>query len=152
MDDRETREELNRLYWESDESVAEIADRLDISRRALYDGIEPRPAGAPCPQCGAALGFRNRTAAESREAECESCGREVTLESDPSGGGGRAESPPRAKPKRPPQVEQEREAAPLSPTRHVPASSVSGSGPVLGILLLAGIGLGAAILYAIRRG
>lgn len=137
MDDRETREELNRLYWESDESVAEIADRLDISRRALYDGIEPRSAGAPCPQCGAALGFRNRTAAENREAECESCGHEVTLGSEPE---------------RPPQVEQEREAAPLSPTRRVPVSSVSASGPVLGILLLAGIGLGAAILYAIRRG
>jgi transposase-like protein len=37
--------EANRLYWETDESVAEIARRFDLSRRALYDAIEPLPSG-----------------------------------------------------------------------------------------------------------
>lgn len=149
MDDRETRDELNRLYWESDDSVAEIADRLDISRRALYDGIQPRPAGAPCPECGAALGFRNRTTAESREAECAACGHEVTLD---RGVEPKARAPGGRQPKLggpEPQVEQERAAAPLSPTRSVPAS---GNAPALGAMLLVGIGLGAAVGYVFRRG
>lgn len=137
MADDEAREELNRLYWESDASVAEIADRLDISRRALYDGIEPRPAGAPCPDCGGALGFRNRTGAANREAECAACGGEVSLSGD------------RPAPEPAPTVEQERRAGPLSPTRR---AATSGSGPALAIMLLFGIGLGAAIGYFFRRG
>ena len=79
MADEHTEKELNRLYWESDASVSEIADRLDISRRAIYEGIEPRPAGQSCPECGAPLGFRNRTALENREAECPQCGYETEI-------------------------------------------------------------------------
>lgn len=135
MADQETRAELNRLYWESDASVADIADRLDISRRALYDGIEPRPTGAPCPDCGAPLGFRNRTSAENQEAECAACGREVKLGAD------------RTDPE--PEVEQEREAARLSPAR---ARRTSGDGPALAIAFLFGIGLGATIAGLFRRG
>lgn len=134
MADQETREQLNRLYWESDASVADIADQLDISRRALYDGIEPRPAGVPCPECGAALGFRNRTSAENGEAECSECGSVVELDGDAVGPD--------------PQVEQHRHAAPLSPTRRVPAT---GSGPILGALLLLGIAVGALVAYLLRR-
>lgn len=133
MASEETRREINRLYWESDESVSEIGDRLDISRRALYDAIEPRPAGAPCPECGAALGFRNRTSAENREAECPECGREVRLDGDMDG------------PE--PQVEQERHAAALSPTGQVRA----GNGPALGFMLLCGMGVGAALTYLFHR-
>ncbi len=135
MADQETREQLNRLYWESDASVSEIADRLDISRRALYDGIEPRPAGAPCPECGAPLGFRNRTTAESGEAECAKCGHVVELEAVE---GGQA-----------PQVEQDLHAAALSPTRRVPPK---GSGPLLAMLLVVGLGVGALVAYVLRRG
>ena len=135
MADQETREQLNRLYWESDASVADIADQLDISRRALYDGIEPQPAGVPCPECGAALGFRNRTSAESGEAECSECGNVVELDGDAAGPA--------------PQVEQHLHAAALSPTRRVPAT---GSGPLLGVLLLLGIGVGALLAYLLRRG
>lgn len=133
MDSEETRRELNRMYWESDASVSEIGDRLDISRRALYDGIEPLPAGAPCPECGAALGFRNRTSAEKGEAECAECGTEVRLDGDVDG------------PE--PQVEQERRAAALSPARQASA----GSGPALGLMLLCGMGLGAALTYLFHR-
>lgn len=134
MADEETRKEINRLYWESDESVSEIGDRLDISRRALYEGIEPLPAGAPCPECGAGLGYRNRTSAENREAECAECGREVQLAADVDG------------PE--PQVEQERSAASLSPTPTVHGAH----GPALGFTLLCGIALGAGLGYLVRRG
>lgn len=132
MADQTTRDELNRLYWQSEESVSAIADRLDISRRALYDAIDPLPVDAVCPGCGGALGFRNRTMAENREAECQRCGREVEL-------GGVHEPEP--------QVEQERAAAPLSPTRR----GAGGNGAALGAMLLVGIGLGAAVAYLIHR-
>ena len=38
--------EANRLYWETEQSVADIAQQLDISRRALYGAVRPLPAGA----------------------------------------------------------------------------------------------------------
>lgn len=72
--------EVNRLYWGTDASVADIAGRLDISRRALYDAIEPAPAHLPCPECGARLGYRNRTARGRGDAECDVCGAEVDIE------------------------------------------------------------------------
>lgn len=133
MGERETRDELNRLYWESDESVTDIADRLGLSRRALYDELEPLPAGADCPECGGALGFRNRTAAEAGEAECADCGRESRV--------GEWTEPE-------PAVEQERRAAPLSPARRVPTS---GNAAALGGALMTGLGIGAVAGYLIRR-
>ncbi len=132
MDERATREELNRRYWESDESVSGIADSLDVSRRALYDAIDPQPADAACPACGGALGFRNRTSAENREAECQECGNEVRLDRD------RGDAEP---------VEQERVVGSLSP---VPRST-PGSGPAAGVMLLLGMALGAGAAYFFRR-
>ncbi len=135
MVDQETREELNRLYWESDESVADIADRMDISRRALYDSIEPRPAGVPCPECGTPLGFRNRMALENREAGCPACGHEGTVE--------------------PPDVveasEPETGPPPPAPARRAAPWDADSSGPVLGTALVAGLGLGALIAYLLKR-
>jgi hypothetical protein len=135
-----SRAEINRLYWGTDRSVGDIADALGVSRRSLYDSIEPRPAGAPCPDCGGALGFRNRTAAERREAECPDCGLSTELG---------ARTAPDAYEE--PEVEQEREAGRISPLapRRVPASR---SGPLLGSTLLAGLAVGAAAGYLIRRG
>lgn len=142
MADQTNRDELNRLYWKSDESVSEIAGRLDISRRALYDSIDPLPADTACPYCGGALEFRNRTNAENRVADCHECGTEVQLDElgyEPE-----------------PQVEQERAAAPLSPTHRAPAAwsrgaSVPGSGVTMGAALLTGMGLGAAVAYLFHR-
>jgi hypothetical protein len=68
-----TADEANRLYWNSDLSVAEIAARLDLSRRALYDLVRPLPAGSPCPACGEELGFANRSARESGRGACDAC-------------------------------------------------------------------------------
>lgn len=186
MAEDEIRAQVNRLYWNSDASVGDIAGQVGLSRRALYDAIEPRPAGRPCPECGSALGFRNRTAMENRQAECAECGHEATLAEGPpvpgstpraagadddapsapeTGPAGAAAAGSRPSPsdrpgarRRParaantgpddPEVEREDEAGGLSPTRRVPTGQ---SGAVAGVALLAGIGLGAVLLYLTRR-
>jgi hypothetical protein len=66
--------EANRLYWETEESVAEIAQRLDLSRRALYDAVQPFGAGVSCPRCGGEFHFENRSARKSGQGTCSSCG------------------------------------------------------------------------------
>jgi hypothetical protein len=67
------RAEANRLYWETDESVADIARRLDVSRRALYDAIEPLPAGTACDVCGAPMAYENRSARLADDPTCPMC-------------------------------------------------------------------------------
>jgi hypothetical protein len=129
------RAEANRLYWETDTPVADIAERLDISRRALYDAIEPRPAGTACPDCGAPLVLRNRTAAERGEAECPECDATVSLEAARTGGEDN------------PEVERERVSSRVAP---VPRPA-AGSGPVLSGALLLGLAVGAAAGYLLRR-
>lgn len=129
------RAEADRLYWETDLPVSDIAERLDISRRALYDAIEPRPAGTACPDCGAALVLRNRTAAERGEAECLECDATVSLKEVTTG----AEDNP--------EIEQERVASRVAPVPRPPA----GSGPLLSGALLVGLAVGAAAGYVIRR-
>lgn len=137
--------EINRLYWETDRSVGDIADDLGVSRRSLYDSIDPRPAGAPCPDCGTPLVFRNRTAAERREPECPDCGLSTELEAagerEAAGDAGAYEEP---------EVEREDAAGRLSPIppRRVPAG---GNGPLLGSTLLAGLAVGAVAGYLLRR-
>lgn len=69
--------EANRLYWDDIASVSEIANRLGVSRRALYEMIEPRPAGAFCPACGVEAVFVNRSAVASRTAKCPQCASDV---------------------------------------------------------------------------
>ena len=135
-----TRAEINRLYWGSDDSVGDIADRLGVSRRALYDSIDPRPAGASCGDCGGPLEFRNRTALERREATCPGCGSEERV---PREGG-------EPDPGEDPGIERMARGARLAPVppRSVPTTA---SGPVLGGALLAGLAAGAAVGYLLRR-
>jgi hypothetical protein len=83
------RAEVNRLYWWSEEPVARIADQLDVSRRALYDIVEPLGTGAPCPSCGTELNFANRSARQHGDAVCPGCG--VQSYVDPDGDRARAE-------------------------------------------------------------
>lgn len=71
--DRRSIDEANRLYWDSDLSVAEIADRLGWSRRALYDAVEPLPTETMCDVCGAPLVFLNRSARSSATTTCVTC-------------------------------------------------------------------------------
>jgi hypothetical protein len=140
--------DANSLYWETNASVSEIADQLAISRRALYDAIEPRPADVPCAECGAGLVFRNRTAAERRRAECLECEIEVAL-AEMDGAEEAGASARRATPRAP--------AGPADPARSgaTPvkdwSETIPGNGAVLGGSLLAGLALGAAAGYLIRK-
>ena len=68
--------EANRLYWESDQSVNQIGEELDLSKGVLYGLITPLPAGLPCPQCGQEMVFPNRTAREKGFLACPDCGME----------------------------------------------------------------------------
>jgi hypothetical protein len=71
--DRSAIDEANRLYWDSSTSVAEIAERLGWSRRALYDAVEPLPTDQACPTCGSPLVYVNRSARSSDTTVCVAC-------------------------------------------------------------------------------
>jgi len=70
---------VNRSYWDSDESVAEISNRFGVSRRALYEMVEPAPAGIECTECGAELYYANRSAKAANLARCLMCGHEAEV-------------------------------------------------------------------------
>jgi hypothetical protein len=65
--------EANRLYWETEDSVSDIAESLEISRRALYEAVEPMPTGDHCAVCGGPLFFENRSARTADAAACAVC-------------------------------------------------------------------------------
>ena len=66
----------NELYWESEASVNDIAERLDLSKSMLYQLIEPLAAEVDCPDCGSMLVYPNRTALDKGLMQCPDCGRE----------------------------------------------------------------------------
>lgn len=68
-----TAKEANRLYWETDHSVADIAQQLDISRRALYNAVQPLPLDSACEVCGSPLVYENRSARTAGQAICPAC-------------------------------------------------------------------------------
>jgi hypothetical protein len=71
--DRSAVEKANRLYWESDASVADIAEQMGWSRRALYDAVEPLPTERPCSTCGTPLVYANRSARTAGTLTCVAC-------------------------------------------------------------------------------
>jgi len=72
-------DEANALYWSNEASVGEIANRLGISRRSLYELLEPRPADIPCPKCGTETVFVNRSALTAGIARCPACETETAV-------------------------------------------------------------------------
>jgi len=70
----------NALYWESDDSVNDIADRLDLSKGALYGLVDALPADEACPECSGTLEYPNRTAREKGFVTCPDCGLEEELD------------------------------------------------------------------------
>lgn len=65
--------EANRLYWETETSVADIAQQLELSRRALYDSVDPLPTSGSCEVCGTPLVYENRSARNAGVETCPSC-------------------------------------------------------------------------------
>lgn len=78
--------DVNRLYWETEQSVAEISNQLGVSRRAMYEVIEPWPTGIECLSCGAELYYNNRSAKTAGVGRCLVCGKERDLNHDTSRG------------------------------------------------------------------
>lgn len=83
--DRSAIEQANRLYWDSDASVADIADQLGWSRRALYDAIEPLTIEATCVTCGTPLVYANRSARNAGTSSCIVCVADVEVDEKRAG-------------------------------------------------------------------
>jgi hypothetical protein len=66
--------EVNRLYWQTDEPVTRLAERLGVARGTFYNHLAPLRASGRCASCGGALSFRRRSERDAGEAHCESCG------------------------------------------------------------------------------
>jgi ribosomal protein S27AE len=152
------RASANRLYWNSADTVDEIAERLGIGRSAIYSAIRPIPADADCPHCGAGLVFANRSARAAGRARCPECGR-THLVGESSHPFDRAAL---ASAEAPPPAERPRRAPP--PPR-VPPAGLPGRGELrsafasvephrvllVGGAALLGVALGRAAVKALRR-
>ncbi len=68
--------QANRLYWQTEQSVADIAEQLSVSRRALYELITPENAGVRCSACGGDVVYVNRSAKASSLGRCAACAAE----------------------------------------------------------------------------
>ena len=76
--------EANRLYWDTETSVADIAQQLELSRRALYDTVDPLPTHRSCDVCGSPLVFENRSARNSGTETCPICDSDEIVEAPPA--------------------------------------------------------------------
>ena len=74
MEDNAMLTEANDLYWRSELSVNQIAERLDLSKGKLYGAIVPQPTGLLCPECATEADYPNRTAKDKGQVLCASCG------------------------------------------------------------------------------
>jgi len=133
--------EANRLYWESETPIAEIADRLDLSRRALYEAVQPVSAGVRCGRCGGEMQFGNRSARKAGYAGCLTCGVEELI--DPSAASTARAAPPLSV----------ISAEPAQGIRHdMRAPDLRHRAVVLGGAAIAGVALGSVAAWlAIRR-
>lgn len=134
-DDDSLAVEVNRLYWDSNTSIADITSQLEISRRALYDLIRPDAATSTCASCSSTHVFSNRSARDRGEAVCPAC----DLQLDDYDG---AELPPT--------VEQEWTAAGMSPIGTSEAMERNRA-VMMGGAAIAGIVLGAAATWLVAR-
>ncbi len=73
------RAQAHDAYWHSDETVDQVANRLGISRNALYSAIQPFDAATPCPRCEASLVFTNRSSRSASRATCVACETEILI-------------------------------------------------------------------------
>jgi hypothetical protein len=74
--------QANQLYWDTERSIADIAETLGVSRRALYELVLPESAGVACENCGSDVVFANRSAKAAQLARCRACGSEWQLAGD----------------------------------------------------------------------
>ena len=77
--EREFADRANRLYWESETSVNQIAEDLVLSKGALYALVEPLRMGGLCPECDEEVAFQNRTARLKNMLSCTDCGFQLSV-------------------------------------------------------------------------
>lgn len=77
----------NELYWQSDQSVNQIAEDLDLSKGTLYQAVQALESDVDCPRCWSGLVYPNRTAREKGFLTCPECGFEGHLEEVQEGSG-----------------------------------------------------------------
>jgi hypothetical protein len=134
----------NRLYWQSEASVAEIAEQLGLSRRGLYAILRPEPAGGRCPECGGELVYPTRSARAAGAPSCRDCG-------PVEAAAGEAGQPAGSLPEAEPEVEQELDAGRLAPIG-TSGAALRARAIFIGSAALAGVAVGATIaLLASRR-
>ena len=71
--------EVNRLYWETEEPVTRLAEKLGVSRGTFYNHLEPLAADGECESCGGALQFGSRSDRDNGAAQCVDCGQEQAV-------------------------------------------------------------------------
>lgn len=146
--------EANRLYWKTDAAVSDIADRLGISRRAVYRVLRPDPAGVACPYCGAAMVFTNRSARSAGELLCPGCAaqsdigplREVTAEAGATLRSQTMEAAPMPEPA----IEQEWRAGGYTPL-DTEGALLRSRALFIGGAALAGVVVGAMAVWTVSR-
>ena len=137
--------EANRLYWETDTSVAEIADRFDLSRRAFYEIITPLRVGAACPSCGQVLNFENRSARRDRQATCPECGAHTALEP------GRESAPDAMHDPAPAHRDLRADGRAVVDTENARTADLRGRAVLLGGAAIAGVAFGTVAALLARR-
>lgn len=88
--------EANDLYWNSADTVDEVAVRLGMSRNALYASIRPAAAPGACTTCGDTLVFANRSSRASGQATCSGCSATVRIPGATAAGSEEAGLPTRS--------------------------------------------------------
>ena len=78
-------ESVNDLYWHSEQTVARLLERLDLTRSELYAAIEPLPTGGHCAACGGVQVYTNRSARTAGRATCADCGLEAAEQAEDGG-------------------------------------------------------------------
>ena len=111
----------NELYWDTERSVNQIADELDLSKGALYAALEPKASGLGCPLCGDEVGWPKRTAKERDQLDCATCDWDGS--SDETTSYTAVSAPPPTPPTAKRRLRR-RDRASEAPTDYAPASAV----------------------------
>jgi hypothetical protein len=74
MPEHPDQSEIDRLYWQTEVTVAEAAAALGLPPRSMHQLVTPLPAGVHCYRCGTGLSFTSRSQRDGQRLRCERCG------------------------------------------------------------------------------
>ena len=73
LDESADRQNLSRLYWDTNTTKAKIEKQFGIPPGKVHDHLLGRPALMNCEFCGTDMEWHSRSARESRAAKCPAC-------------------------------------------------------------------------------